>query len=103
MTNFDYLSKSIEAARIASAERYYEAHIAQPVLSICPGFQEYYVSIHGGELPDAAPFTPEAFEVFGKHSPVVGCRLSEPGEYIVTARAGLEERELAALLRPFIA
>ena len=104
MTNTAYLSESVEASRIASAEAYYEERTLRPAehFSITPGYQEYEVVCLHGRLPLVPPFTMEAYRFFNRKCKVVGIEadiLSETGDrYKITAWAGLEERELAEIL-----
>lgn len=104
MTNTAYLSESVEASRIASAEAYYEEHTLRPSehFSITPGFQEYDVVCLHGRLPVVKPFTIDAYRFFNRKSKVAGIEadtLSEGGDrYKITAWGGLEERELAEIL-----
>lgn len=104
MTNTAYLSESVEASRIASAESYYEERTLRPAehFSITPGFQEYDVVCLHGRLPVVKPFTIEAYRFFNRKSKVAGIEadtLSEGGDrYKITAWGGLEERELAEIL-----
>jgi hypothetical protein len=104
MTNTAYLSESVEASRIASAEAYYEEHTLRPAEHFCitPGYQEYEVVCLHGRLPIVPPFTEQSHRFFNRKCKVVGIEadiLSEGGDrYKITAWAGLEERDLAEML-----
>ncbi len=104
MTNTAYLSESVEASRIASAEAYYEERTLRPAehFSITPGFQEYDVVCLHGRLPVVPPFTEQSHRFFSRKSKVAGIEadtLSEGGDrYKITAWGGLDERELAEIL-----
>ncbi|MCB0517291.1 MAG: hypothetical protein H6577_26910 [Lewinellaceae bacterium] len=105
MTNTTYLSESVEAARTASAEAYYEERTLRPAehFSITPGHQEYDVVCLHGRLPVVPPYTKEAHKFFDWKSKVVGIEgddlIGEKNDrYKITAHGGLSEKELADIL-----
>jgi hypothetical protein len=105
MTDTTYLSQSVEAARIAAAEAYYEERTLRPAeyFSITPGYQEYDVVCLHGRLPVVPPYTKEAHKFFSWKCKVAGIEGDDPtGErndrYKITAQGGLSETELAEIL-----
>ena len=99
------LATSVEAGRIASAERYFEERTCQPSFTITPSFQEYDVTAHNCQLQNARPWTKEALQLFGKANDILCIQRidEELDAYRVIGTPCLSEKKLHDLLLAFVA